>query len=89
MFTRFSFALVFTACALASAHAQTAAPKPTPRPSAPAQNPQPAFDLAEYGVRLEPDQRLIVVMAALEAAGFDPTAAGKEPSTFRAARAKG
>jgi tetratricopeptide (TPR) repeat protein len=83
MFTRFSFALVFTACALGIAHAQTAAPTQTPRPSAPAQNTQPAFDLAEYGVRLEPDQRLIVVMAALDAAGFDPTAAGKERSAFR------
>ena len=83
MFTRFSFALVFTACALGIAHAQTAAPAQTPRPNAPAQNTQPAFDLAEYGVRLEPDQRLIVVMAALDAAGFDPTGAGKERSAFR------
>jgi tetratricopeptide (TPR) repeat protein len=83
MFTRFSFALVFTACAVGIAHAQTAAPTPTLRPSAPAQNTQPAFDLAEYGVRLEPDQRLIVVMAALDAAGFDPTGTGKERSAFR------
>lgn len=84
MFTRFSFALVFTACALGIAHAQTAAPTQTPRSNAAAQDPQRAFDLAEYGVRLEPDQRLIVVMAALDAAGFDPTGAGKERSAFRA-----
>ena len=85
MFTRISFALVFTACALGIAHAQTAAPTQTARPNAAAaQNTQPAFDLAEYGVRLEPDQRLIVVMAALDAAGFDPTGAGKERSAFRA-----
>ncbi|HEX6189604.1 MAG TPA: hypothetical protein VFZ40_16110 [Pyrinomonadaceae bacterium] len=84
MFKRFFFALVFTACALAMAQAQTAAPAQTPRPNAPAQNTQAAFDLAEYGVRLEPDQRLIVVMAALDAAGFDPTGAGKERSAFRA-----
>jgi hypothetical protein len=83
MFTRFSFALIFTACALGIANAQTAAPSQTPRPTAAAQNTQPAFNLAEYGVRLEPDQRLIVVMAALDAAGFDPTAAGKQPSAFR------
>lgn len=83
MFKRFSIALVFTACALGIAHAQTAAPAQTPRPSAPAQNNQPAFDLAEYGVRLEPDQRLIVMMAALDAAGFDPTGVGKERSAFR------
>src|SRR5438093_2188992 len=43
-----------------------------------------SFDLSEYGVRLQPDPRLIVVMAALEAAGFDPTPAGKEMSAFRA-----
>lgn len=45
--------------------------------------PATAFDLAEYGVQLQPDARLIIVMAALEAAGFDPTPAGKEPSAFR------
>ena len=83
MFTRFSLFLILGACAVGFAHAQTAAPAQTPRPNAPAQNTQPAFDLAEYGVRLEPDQRLIVVMAALDAAGFDPTATGKELSAFR------
>lgn len=47
-----------------------------------APQPQKAFDLAAYGVTIEPDKRLIIVMAALEAAGFDPTP-GKEPSLFR------
>ena len=42
-----------------------------------------SFDLAEYGVELRPDSRLIVMMAALEAAGFDPTPPGREPSAFR------
>ena len=58
---------------------------PSPRPQAPnAQSSQStSFDLAEYGVRLQPDPRLIVVMAALEAAGFDPTPPGREPSSFR------
>jgi tetratricopeptide (TPR) repeat protein len=42
-----------------------------------------AFDLSEYGVSLRPDARLIIVMAALDAAGFDPTPAGKEPGAFR------
>src|SRR6267143_5533110 len=41
------------------------------------------FELSEYGVSLQPDARLIIVMAALDAAGFDPTLAGKEPSAFR------
>src|SRR5262245_18589864 len=45
---------------------------------------QPALDLTEYGVGIEPDQRLIVVMGALDAAGFDPTPPGKQISAFRA-----
>jgi hypothetical protein len=59
-------------------------PSPTPRPQTPPVQTQPdaAFQLSDYGVALQPDARLIVVMAALEAAGFDPTPAGKEPSAF-------
>ena len=33
-----------------------------------AQGPTPGFDLANYGVRIEPDKRLIAVLAALEMA---------------------
>jgi hypothetical protein len=73
--------LAVTACA---AHAQTnpslsAAPGPNvqTRDSAP-------FNLAEYGVRFQPDARLVIVMAALDAAGFDPTPPGRKPSAFRA-----
>jgi hypothetical protein len=40
--------------------------------------------LTDYGVRLETDQRLIGIMAALEAAGFDPTPPGRAVSPFRA-----
>jgi tetratricopeptide (TPR) repeat protein len=36
-----------------------------------AQNTQPRFDLTDYGVRIEPDKRLMVVMASLEAAGME------------------
>jgi hypothetical protein len=46
--------------------------------------PQQGFDLSAYGVRIQPEPRLIVMMAALEAAGFDPTPARTAPSTFRA-----
>jgi len=38
----------------------------------------------DYGVRIEPEPRLIVMMAALDAAGFDPTPQGQEPAAFRA-----
>ena len=42
------------------------------------------FEVSEYGVDFQSDQRLILVMAALDAAGFDPTPAGRAPSAFRA-----
>src|SRR5215831_15821587 len=57
-------------------------PRPTPSP-APQTRPATPFDLNDYGVQLQPDARLIIMMAALDAAGFDPTPAGKEPSAFR------
>ncbi len=47
------------------------------------QNNSAAFDLSEYGVQIKPEPRLIVVMAALDAAGFDPTPAGIMPTPFR------
>src|SRR6185295_13190544 len=56
---------------------------PSPNPTSPQTRPGAPFELSEYGVSLQPDARLIIVMAALEAAGFDPTPAGKEPAAFR------
>ncbi|HKP36986.1 MAG TPA: hypothetical protein VJT71_09010 [Pyrinomonadaceae bacterium] len=74
--------LVLAVCAI-SIEAQTApAPAASPGPNTSQPTSQTTFDLAEYGVRLEPEPRLIIVMAALDAAGFDP-APGKEPSAFR------
>lgn len=48
------------------------------------QRPGASFEVSEYGVDIQADQRLIVVMAALDAAGFEPSAPGREPSGFRA-----
>ncbi len=63
---------------------QAQSPSPSPRTSTPlVSSSQAPFELSEYGVSLQPDARLIIMMAALEAAGFDPTPAGKEPSAFR------
>lgn len=62
----------------------SASPTPSPRQQSPPPRPNAPFDLSEYGVSLQPDARLVVVMAALDAAGFDPTTPGKEPSAFRA-----
>jgi tetratricopeptide (TPR) repeat protein len=47
-----------------------------------AQNTQTGFDLTNYGVRIEPDRRLMVVLAALEAAGVD-TALTEDGAKFR------
>lgn len=45
-----------------------------------AQNSPQVFDLSQYGVKIEPDRRLIVVLASLEAAGLETplTEKGKE-----------
>lgn len=53
------------------------------QPSAAAEARSQSFELDEYGVGIEADPRLLVVMAALDAAGWDPTPAGAEPSVFR------
>src|SRR6266436_9082382 len=77
--------LIFAGTALAQ---PAASPSPTPvssRPQRALTQTQTAapFELSEYGVTLQPDARLIIMMAALEAAGFDPTPPGKEPAAFR------
>ena len=66
--------------------AQTTAPSPAPqRPRPPVQQrPAAPFEVSEYGVDFQADPRLILVMAALEAAGHDPVPAGRAPSAFRA-----
>ncbi|HMJ25713.1 MAG TPA: hypothetical protein VK475_07785 [Pyrinomonadaceae bacterium] len=58
---------------------------PSPRAQTPLAQTQTAtaFELSDYGVSLRPDARLIIVMAALDAAGFDPTPPGREPGAFR------
>ncbi|MBC8031506.1 MAG: hypothetical protein H7Z16_15595 [Pyrinomonadaceae bacterium] len=57
---------------------------PTPSATPQVQKRQPAtFELSDYGVSFQSEPRLIIMMAALEAAGFDPTPAGGAPSVFR------
>ena len=53
--------------------------RPTPRPPEAS-----GFDLAEYGVSFQTEPRLIIMMAALVAAGFDPVPNGAEPPPFLA-----
>jgi len=57
---------------------------PTQRPATPQQRTATTVNLAQYGIEFQADQRLIVMMAALEAAGWNPLPAGREPSAFRA-----
>ncbi|MDQ3062087.1 MAG: hypothetical protein M3R14_04390 [Acidobacteriota bacterium] len=47
-----------------------------------AQNTSTGFDLTNYGVKIEPDKRLMMVMASLEAAGLD-TPLAAEGEKFR------
>src|SRR6266849_5248512 len=77
---------LFITIIILSANIALAQTTPPPRPKTPnTQTRQNApFELSQYGVSLQPDARLIIVMAALDAAGFDPTPPGKEPSAFRA-----
>ena len=95
VFTVLTFAVAYSQTSAGS----TAPPRRnsgSPSPAASPQTRQPsavqqsqqrqpaAFDLAEYGVSFQTEPRLIIMMAALEAAGFDPVPAGAEPSVFRA-----
>src|SRR5215213_8196355 len=59
-----------------------------PSPSATPQQPRPApppstLGLGDFGIEIAPDPRLIAVMSALDAAGWDPTPAGASRSVFR------
>jgi hypothetical protein len=44
-----------------------------------AQNVSPGFDLTNYGVRIEPDKRVMIVLATLEAARTTDTAGNDIP----------
>jgi hypothetical protein len=86
MIRRACFALIiFVFAGTAVAQPATPASSSSSKPQTPLAQTQTAvpFELSEYGVSLQPDARLIIVMAALDAAGFDPRPQGKEPSAFR------
>src|ERR1044071_2858508 len=73
-------------CAHTAAARQTATSKPTPPPAQQQQRPAPAAPstgLTHYRIEIAPDAGLVVMMAALDAAGWDPTPAGTSPSVFR------
>ena len=75
-------------CVQAAAARQKAATQPAPKQApAPAQPRRPApsasLGLTDYGIEIAPEPRLIAMMAALDAAGWDPTPPGERPSVFR------
>jgi hypothetical protein len=80
--------LVFVFALTQFAFGQTPTPTPTPSPQRPVskepvqQREALPFQLADYGVSFQADTRLIIVMAALEMAGFDAQP-GTTPSEFR------
>lgn len=83
---RIALSLIFVFAAIQLVFGQT--PTPTPSPQRPV-NKEPVqqreglpFEIADYGVSFQADTRLIIVMAALEAAGFDAQP-GSAPSEFR------
>ncbi|MBA2339451.1 MAG: hypothetical protein H0V88_03575 [Pyrinomonadaceae bacterium] len=85
-FTLILITLIFAA-AQNTAPTQTTQQQPT-RAQTPTQTRSAATDstalqLADYGVQIEAEPRLIVVMAALEAAGYEAVPVGKQPSVFR------
>lgn len=74
---QFLLILLFTTLACGGVSSQPAQQQGAPQR-------QGAFEVSEYGVDFQSDPRLIVVMAALDVAGLDPTPAGRAPSAFRA-----
>ncbi len=70
-------------CSLAYSQVTPNTPRPAGNQTVPQREPA-SFDLAEYGISFQIEPRLIIMMAALEAAGFDPTPSGSEPTVFRA-----
>ncbi len=84
----FIIALLLSSVVAQAQTTSTPTPTPTPRTTTQTaqqqQQRQRSVDLLEYGAQIKPEPRLIAVMAALDAAGFDPTPKGEEPSVFRA-----
>lgn len=86
-FYLFMIAVLVLFSANGSAPAQnnpSASSAPPARQATMAQTSPAGFDLSEYGVRIQPEPRLIVMMAALDAAGFEPSSNPTAPSDFRA-----
>src|SRR5205809_6611416 len=82
MLRNYCFLIILAVTACATPAQTKPSPSASPGPKVQMRDSAP-FSLAEWGGSVQPDARLIVVMAALDCAGFDPTAAGREPTAFR------
>jgi hypothetical protein len=82
----FTSAIAYSQTNPSAGQSGTTSPTPaaSPQPARVPQRQPASFDIAEYGVSFQTEPRLIIMMAALEAAGFDPTAVGGDASVFRA-----
>jgi hypothetical protein len=84
-----TLSLVALLCAQAApARQQTPAPaRPQSTPTTTQQQrqqlPTGTLGLDDLGIEIAPDARLVVTMAALDAAGWEPTPAGERPPVFR------
>ena len=78
----FLLILLIAVLSAGAVFSQTAQQQPSPQPPV-QQRPGASFEVSEYGVDFQADPRLILVMAALDVAGLDPTPAGRQPSAFR------
>src|SRR5678815_646015 len=74
--------ILFIATPIALAQVPSASPSPG-KPAPVQQREGARFEVSEYGISFQADTRLIIMMAALEAAGLDAQP-GREPSVFRA-----
>lgn len=87
LFLNVPLAALLCAQAAAAAQQQQAKPQPTPAPAQQQQQrpapPVASLGLTDYGIEIAPDARLIVMMAALDAAGWDPTPPGARASVYR------
>ena len=95
-FLTLSLAALFLCVQAATARQQKSPSQSNQKPGAPSQKPAPAapppqrpapppssLGLSDFGIEIVPDPRLVAVMSALDAAGWDPTPVGASPSVFR------
>src|SRR5829696_1483317 len=76
------FTALFCAGIVSPQTVQRTQPQTPAQPQSPKQKPPTAFEVSEYGVDFQADPRLIIVMAAIEAAGYNPVSPGRTPSAF-------